>query len=161
MSFETYAGQLTDPLSHLSFVLAFIFLEAGDFEFLLSTLLIGSIAKETVLALSGYYVLFCRSDRRYAAKALTLSIATIAVYYGVRSFVLRGTIHYSQVSGVNPGHVLDNLMSADWPVAIIILLAYGVFLAMGWKETPRPLKRMTFYLIPVLLISNLFFGWLR
>ncbi len=58
ISFEYYAGQLTDPLSHLSFVLAFIFLETGEFALLLTTLLIGSLAKETVLAMAGYYVHF-------------------------------------------------------------------------------------------------------
>ena len=65
ISFEHYAGQLTDPLSHLSFVLAFIFLETEEFGLLLSTLLIGSLAKETVLALAGYYVLFGRKERNY------------------------------------------------------------------------------------------------
>jgi hypothetical protein len=161
MSFEAYAGQLTDPLSHLSFVLAFIFLETGDFAFLISTLLIGSLAKETVLALAGFYVLFCRSDPRYPLKAVTLCVSSLAFYFGVRYFVLHGTIRYVQISHVDPHHVIDNLTSADWPLAIVVLLGYMIFLLLGWKETPRALKRMTFFLLPVLLISNLFFGWLR
>ena len=35
VSFENYAGQLTDPLSHLSFVLSFIFIATGNFPLLL------------------------------------------------------------------------------------------------------------------------------
>jgi hypothetical protein len=161
VSFENYAGQLTDPLSHLSFVLAFIFLETGDFAFLLSTLLIGSLAKETVLALSGFYVLFCRSERRYALKALTVCIASLAFYFGVRLLVLHGSMQYRQISNVGFGHVFDNLRSTGWvPEMLVLLGGYGTFLVLGWRETPRLLKLMAIYLIPVLLVSNLFFGWL-
>lgn len=159
MSFENYAGQLTDPLSHLSFVLAFIFLETGDFEYLLSTLLIGSLAKETVLAMTGYYVLFCRSDRRYIAKAITLGFTTLLAYFGVRFFVLRGGMTYGQISAVDPSHAIINLHS-PWVLTSTILLAYIIFLVLGWNETPGSLKRLALYLIPVLLISNVFFGWL-
>lgn len=162
ISFEAYAGQLTDPLSHLSFVLAFIFLETGDFEFLLSTLLIGCLAKETVLALSGYYVLFCRSDRRYTIKAVGICVASAVAYYGVRLLVLHGSMEYRQISGVPLTHVIDNLRSPGWPVATLALLGgYATFLVLGWRETPLALKRLALYLIPVLLISNLFFGWLH
>jgi hypothetical protein len=161
MSFEAYAGQLTDPMSHLSFVLAFLFLATADFEYLLSTLIIGALAKETVLAMTGFYVLFCRRDRHYWLKAAILCASTVIAYYGVRLWVLRGTMQYRQISGVDPHHALDNLRQPDWPMAIAILLAYSVFLVIGWRETPGMLKRLALYLIPVLLISNVFFGWLR
>ena len=162
MSFENYAGQLTDPLSHLSFVLAFIFLATGNFELLLSTLLIGSLAKETVLALSGFYLLFCRRDKGYLWKAPVLCLASLAVYYGVRLFVLHGALQqYRQVSGVDPNHIATNFFGPTWALAALILLAYVVFLALAWKETPAFLNRLALYLIPVLLVSNLFFGWLR
>src|SRR5208283_3644637 len=105
VSFEWSAGQLTDPLSHLSFVLAFIFLETEEFALLLSTLLIGSLAKETVLAMAGYYVLFHRKERRYVLKAAVLCVAGVAVYFGVRLWVLHGTMHYDQASGMTLGHV--------------------------------------------------------
>jgi hypothetical protein len=55
VSFRYYAGQLTDPMSHLAFVLAFIFLAKERFGLLLVTLLVGSLAKETLLSLMGYY----------------------------------------------------------------------------------------------------------
>lgn len=161
MSFESYAGQLTDPMSHLSFVLAFLFLATGHFEYLLSTLIIGSLAKETVLAMTGFYALFCRQDRHYWRKAAILCASTLIAYYGVRLLVLRGSMRYKQISGVDPHHAIDNLKQRDWPMAVVILLAYSIFLVIGWKETPGMLKRLALYLIPVLVISNVFFGWLH
>ena len=162
ISFEHYAGQLTDPLSHLSFVLAFFFLETEDFALLLSTLIIGSLAKETVLAMTGYYVLFCRKERNYLLKAITLCVAGATAYYGVRLFVLKGNMQYGEVSGVTLDHVLENWHNIHWPP--LFLLTAGAlmpFLALGWKEIPLSLKRQAFFLLPVLFISSLFFSWLR
>lgn len=161
MSFEAYAGQLTDPMSHLSFVLAFLFLATGEFECFLSTLIIGSLAKETVLAMTGFYLLFCYRERRFWLKAAILCGSTVIVYYGVRLWVLGGAMQYRQISGVDPQHALGNLRSPQWPMAVAILLAYSIFLVIAWKQTPTMLKKLALYLIPVLLISNAFFGWLR
>ncbi len=161
VSFERYAGQLTDPLSHLSFVLGFVFLETEDFPCLLTTLLLGSLAKETVLALSGYYVLFCRNQKHYGMKAGTLCAAALASYFGVRFFVLHGTMAYQQVSGVNADHILLNWQDPPWPALFLLTAcAYLPFLALNWKRTPISLKRMYFYLLPVLFASSLFFSWL-
>jgi hypothetical protein len=161
VSFEYYAGQLTDPLSHLSFMLALIFLETEEFALLVTTLVIGSLAKETVLALAGYYVLFCRKEKNYPLKALTLCLATVGAYFGVRLFVLHGAMSYKQTSGVGPEHILKNLTSRDWPV-IFLLTACALlpFLVLGWKDTPLSLKRQILYLFPVLFFSGLFFSWL-
>jgi hypothetical protein len=162
ISFENYAGQLTDPLSHLSFVLAFFFLETEDFALLLSTLIIGSLAKETVLAMTGYYVLFCRKERNYLLKAVTLCLASAIAYYGVRLLVLKGNMHYGQVSGVTLSHVSENWHDVRWPP--LFLLTAGAlmpFLAFDWKKTPLSLKRQAVFLLPVLFISSLFFSWLR
>src|SRR5579875_1726810 len=90
VSFEYYSGQLTDPLSHLSFLLAFIFLETEEFAFFLTALVIGSLAKETVLALAGYYVLFQRRESHYLPKALLACGASAAAYLGVRALVVHG-----------------------------------------------------------------------
>ena len=162
ISFEHYAGQLTDPLSHLSFVLAFFFLETEDFALLLSTLIIGSLAKETVLAMTGYYVLFCRKERNYFLKAITLCVASATAYYGVRLLVLKGNMHYGQVSGVTLDHLLENWRDMQWPPLFLLTVgALMPFLALGWKKTPLSLKRQAFFLLPVLFISSLFFSWLR
>ena len=161
VGFVYNAGQLTDPLSHLSFVLAFIFLETGDFGFFISTLLIGSLAKETVLALAGYYLLFCRKDNRYVPKAALLCSLAFAVYFGVRFWVLRGGIGYGQISGVALSHAWSNWQNGRWPPLVALTAgALLPFLILTWKETPLPLKRQALFLLPVLFISGTFFSWL-
>jgi hypothetical protein len=162
ISFEWYIGQLTDPLSHLSFVLGFIFLQTANFPLLLATLVAGSLAKETVLALCGFYVLFCRNQNRYLLKASILCVTSVAMYLGVRLYVLHGTMQYHQVSGVDPKHIFDNWTDrVRWvPLFLLTAMAYMPFLLLGWKETPLSLKRLACYLFPVLFISSLFFSWL-
>ena len=161
ISFEYYFGQLTDPLSHLSFVLALIFLETEDFALLLTTLLVGSLAKETVLAMAGYYVLFCRKERKYIVKAATLCISSVIIYLGVRVFVLHGAIHYQQVSGVTPEHIWINWHGSRWlPIFCLTVGGLAPFLIAGWKQTPTSLKQQAFFLLPVLFLSSLLFSWL-
>jgi len=161
-SFGWYAGQLTDPLAHLSFVLAFIFLETENFALLLTTLLLGSLAKETVLAMAGYYVLFCRKETNYLPKAITLCLAGAATYLGVRLLVLNGGMHYVQVSGVPLYHALGSLVDPRWPLGFFLTLgAFVLFLVLGWDETPRSLQHQVSFLFLVLFISSVLFSWLR
>lgn len=161
ITFEWYAGQLTDPLSHLSFVLAFIFLETQNFPLLLTTLLVGSLAKETILAMAGFYVLFCRRENRYLFKACVLCMSGAAVYLGVRLLVLKGTMQFNQISGVPYTHVVENWTDPKWPALFLTTAcAYLPFLILGWKETPASLKKTVFYLLPVLFVSSLVFSWL-
>ncbi len=162
ISFQQYAGQLTDPMSHLSFLLCFIFLQVGDFPSFLSAMLIGSLAKETVLAMAGYYVLFCRSEKTYRLRSMVVYIAAAVAYFGVRLLVLKGHVGYQAISGVPAEHVLLNWRSQPWrPLFLLTAGALLPFLVLGWKETPAVLKRLTFFLLPVLFVSNLVFGWLQ
>lgn len=169
VSFELYAGQLTDPLSHLSFVLALIFLETEDFAFLFTTLIVGSLAKETVLAMAGYYLLFHRREKNYPLKAATLSIGAVVAYAGVRLVVVKGPLGYSQISDVTVEHIWSNASwrSEVWgtdiwlPLFLLTACAFLPFLALGWKETPVSLKRQIFFLLPVLFVSSLAFSWLH
>ena len=166
VSFEHYAGQLTDPLSHLSFLLAFISLETGAFAAFLTTLFIGSMAKETVLALAGYYVLFCRGNRNYGLKAAVLCVAVPLAYFGVRLPVQKGHMEYQQISGVSLDHVpsnwADNGIDPNGQTLFGITAgAFLPFLLLGWKDTPRSLRSMALFLLPVLFTSSLFFSWLH
>lgn len=161
ISFENYIGQLTDPLSHLSFVLAFLFLETSDFAALLTTLIIGSLAKETILALAGFYALFTRRDKDHAAKAVILCSASAVAYFAVRLLVLHGGLHYGQVSGTSPAHIVENWRDRKWIEPFLLTAgAYLPFLALGWRHTPALLRNLVLYLIPVLFLSSLLFGWL-
>jgi len=161
ISFENYIGQLTDPLSHLSFVLGFLFLETTDFAALLTALLIGSLAKETVLALAGFYAFFARRDKNHFAKAVILCAVSLAVYVLVRLIILHGAMHYGQVSGTTPAHIAENLRDRKWIELFFMTAgAYLPFLALGWRDTPPYLRNLVMFLVPVLLLSSLLFGWL-
>ncbi len=161
VSFEYYRGQLTDPLSHLSFVLAFIFLETEDFAFLFTTLLIGSLAKETVLCLTGYYILFRRKDLHYLRNAGLLAAVTIIAYFGVRLLVLQHGMDYQQVSGVDLNHIMYNIRDVRWPVPFLLTAgAYLPFLVLSWKRTPASLRNLALFLLVVLFASSFFLSWL-
>jgi hypothetical protein len=161
VSFIHYAGQLTDPLSHLSFLLCFIFLEVQDFPLFLSCMLIGSLAKETVLALAGYYVLFARKEKRYPAKATIACVCTAVMYIGVRLLVLKGAMGYRNVSGVGLEQVARNWHEPLW--RNLFLLTGGAlipFFVLAWGKIPRPLRNLTLFLFPVIFVSSMFFSWL-
>ena len=124
-------------------------------------LLIGSLAKETVLGLLGLYLLSFRK-KGYTWKAPVLLVSCLAAYFAVRLVVLHGSMQYSQVSGVNRAFILINLHRGHWVIHLLLTgLAYLPFLILGWKDTPLTLKHLTFYLLPLLVISSLLFSWLN
>ncbi len=162
ISFLHYAGQLTDPLSHLSFLLCFTFLQAGDFPWFLSAMLIGSLAKESVLAMAGYYLLFCRRDKHYALRSFLVCACAAAFYFGVRVLVLKGKMDYQAVSGVPAQHISQNWHAHGWPSAFLLTAgALMPFLVLDWKRIPASLKQLVLFLLPVLFASTLVFGWLE
>ena len=162
VSFELYAGQLTDPMSHLSFLLAFIFLSTGAFAPLLTTLLLGTLAKESVIAMAGYYVLFRRKDRNYWWKSAALCLGSVAVCLGVRLAVVHGDVKYTNISGVEPAFVLVNLRDPRWPTLTLMTLgAYLPFLVFGWRKVAGELRLLAPFVAAALLLSSLLFGWLH
>lgn len=162
VTFLYYAGQLTDPLSYLSFLCAFIFLESSDFALLFTTIIIGSLAKETVLALSGYYVLFKQKERHFVSKAIILCTGSAAIYIAVRVIVLHGFVHYADVSGTGPHHIWNNWHDPLWRMPLTVtLLPFVPLLALEWKGVPQALKHQVLFLFPVLLVSSLMFSWLK
>ena len=162
VSYEFYAGQLTDPLSHLSFVLAFIFLETEEFGWLVATLAIGSLAKESVLAMAGYYVLFRRQESHYFLKSATLLAVAVVSYFGVRYLVLHGVPRYDQISGMRLEYLPGNWSDPKWPAPFLLTACALVpVLILFWNQTPVSLKRLSLFLLPVLTLSNLILSWLR
>ena len=162
VSFELYIGQLTDPMSHLSFLLALIFLETDNFVWFFTTLLIGSLAKESVLCLVGYYLLFRTRERNYYAKAASLTAMLLISYWSVRLFVQHGHIKFQQLSGGDTRHFIENILFYDWVwifgTMIIIFVPVAV---IGWKTLPLTLKRQYVFMIVVLWTSSFIFSWLH
>ena len=163
LTFELYIGQLTDPLSHLSFVLGFIFLETDSFVLLLTTVLLGSLAKETILSLCAFYAFFRRGApaRRHAVRALALCALGIGLYAGVRALVLHHSLAYGEISGTGVSHLVENWRDSEWRELFFVTGgAYIPFLIAAWRTTARLLKGLAVFLLPVLFLSSLLFGWL-
>jgi hypothetical protein len=162
-SFRFYAGQVTDPLSHLSFILAFIFIETEQFVYLVLTVAIGCLAKETIVAMAGYYLLFRWRDKLYLWKSVFLILASMGVYAIARISVLHGLPAYEQISGVGSEQVSQNWNDyARWVPGLLYTLGVFVpFVIAGWQKSPWNLRSLAIYWFPVLFLSGLFFSWLR
>jgi hypothetical protein len=160
-SIRYYAGQLTDPLSHLSFVLAFIFLETGEFGLFAASVLLGALAKESIAIMPIYYLAFEARSRRSLARGVALAAACAGELFLVRRLVMRKVLDYKDISGVTPGHVIGNLLDEErWSRQLFFLIiAFLPFAAIGWKAAPRRLKELTLVLVPGLVVSNIFFSW--
>ena len=159
-----YAGQLADPMSHLSFVLAFLALQSRAFVYLLLAIAVGCLAKESVVALLGYYLLFCRrSETRFWAKLGTAAAVCLLVLVAARFDVLRHGFSYADVSGVSLEHVKRNLSEYEvWgPLFVFSVGIFLPFVILGWRAAPREPKRLTLFLLPVLLVSNALFSWMH
>jgi hypothetical protein len=163
VSYRYYAGQPADPMSHLSFLLAFTFLETEQFAWLLLTILIGSLAKETILAMSGYYALFHWREPQFARKAILLLATSGLICLGVRAVVLGFAPNYSQISGVTANHIAENWNNYRQWIGPFIFTAgfFCPFCIVGWRDAPITLRRLVLFLFPVLFLSGLVFSWLR
>jgi len=162
-SIRYYAGQLTDPLSHLSFVLAFIFIELDEFLWFLTAVLLGTLAKESVAIVALYPLLFSRGDRRGWLRGVIATVACAIFVVGVRMFVHRLAFGYEDVSGVPPGHLIRNLaLLESWPRQAIFTVGVLIpFAAAGWKRGPRRVKELLLLVGPALIVSNAAFSWMH
>jgi len=162
-SIRYYAGQLTDPMSHLAFVVAYIFLELEVFPFVAVAILLGLLAKESVALLVVYFLFFEREQKHHWLKSLGLIAGSAAVLLGVRAYVQHGNFGYGQISGVPIEHVLENLRDLDfWPRQFVFTIGcFLPFVVLDWRNVPRRLKRMLLVVAPGLIGSSLFFSWLR
>lgn len=163
VSIRFYAGQLLDPMSHLSFVLGMLCLaRRRDADFAL-VIVIGALAKESVVALAGLYLLARWPDLRWRA-AIAL-VAGLLVVWLVRLYVYAGApVDTNTLSGVPLGHVLENLRRERfWLWFPQLGLTIGVFLpflALAWPRVPRDLRILAGGLSLILPLTSLRFSWL-
>jgi hypothetical protein len=157
------AGQLTDPMSHLSFVLAFIFLESGAFGYLVLTVVLGSLAKETIVAIAFLFPVVAHERKNLLGRTTWLVLAGVVIVITVRLWITGGQFAYRDISGVNWNHVALN-----WRDGVVwlypFLLTVGVFLpflVLDWKKVPPRLKFLILLLLPILFGSSLLFSWLK
>lgn len=162
MSLRYYAGQLTDPLSHLSFVLGYLFLIANRPWPFLVVVVLGVLAKESILVLPVFAALwFMRTPRDCLKWSMSL-LAGMAVLVSVR-LIAAGEPTYEKISGVSPDHVASNIVKVwQWGRQTWQTIGALWFVAaLRWNSHPLLLRRMTLFLFPCLWISSLLFSHLE
>jgi hypothetical protein len=166
-----YWGQLTDPLSHALFVLSLIYLLEDRPGPLALSLALGVAAKETVVLLVPVY-LACywrRGLRAWAVTAL-LGAAAVAAFVAARSTHWRPG--YGAINGTSGLMIGTNLgigpplyvgAAPLWVNYAHPLLFVGPFLPSllwRWRRIDPRLRTACVTLTPLLLLSNLCFGWM-
>jgi hypothetical protein len=158
-----YAGQPADPMSHLSFVLAFYALGTGAFPLFVAAVAIGCLAKESVVALVGFYALFGRRDPAFARRLVLVAAISSVALIAPRLAVPHTPSGYAAVSGVGLDHVRTNLANYEhWaPQLLFTIGILAPFALWGWRDANPLLRRLTLFLLPTLFLSSLLFSWLR
>jgi hypothetical protein len=172
MSVFHYWGQLTDPLSHALFMLSLIWLFQHRPAPLAASLALGVMAKETVVLLVVvYFACYWRRGLQTWVVTAGLGMACVAAYFAVR--LPQGwRPGLMDVNGLDRLMIGPNLGLGDhpyhpaaplWENYLHPVLFVGVFLipiAFGWKRLDRRLRVVCATLVPLLLASNVCFGWL-
>jgi hypothetical protein len=171
LSILYYFGQLTDPLSHALFILALVWLLEDRPVLLAGALALGVLAKETVLIVVPVY-LAChrRQGWRALGKTAALGAAGLAAFLAARSLAWRPG--YEAINGTD-GLMIGTNLGLGTPIAYTSvplyqnylhpLLFVGLFLpgiVAGWRRIDPLLRVLSLTLTPLLLASNLCFGWL-
>jgi hypothetical protein len=167
-----YWGQLTDPVSHTLFVLAMIFIVQNRPLALAAALALGVVAKETaVLLVPAYLACWWRRGLPALATTAGLGTACVAAYLAVR-LPLGWRPGYGAINGTEGLMVGTNLgigtplyhgAAPTYENYLHPLLFVGVFLppiAWGWRRLDDRLRALCLTLVPLLLLSNLCFGWM-
>jgi len=165
-------GQLTDPLSHTLFVLALIYVVQDRWLVLAAALALGVLAKETVVIVVPVYWA-CNGRRGWPAlgKASVLGAACVLAFLAAR-LPLGWWPGYGSINGTEGLMIGTNLgigqplYSGSAPTLMNYvhpLLFVGLFvpfIARNWRGINARLKVMGLTLTPLLLASNLCFGWM-
>ncbi|HEY7154835.1 MAG TPA: hypothetical protein VH575_12810 [Gemmataceae bacterium] len=166
-----YMGQLTDPLSHALFVLSFLYVLEDRPLALAAALALGVAAKETVVLVApAYLACYWRRGWRSWFIAGGLGVVCVAAFLAAR-LPAGWRPGASDINGV--GLVIGPNLGFEHPRAILVpplgvnllhpVLFVGAFLpAIVWRwRRIDPRLRMLFLVVtPLLLLSNLCFGWL-
>jgi hypothetical protein len=174
LSILYYWGQLTDPLSHALLVLGMIYVVEDRWLALAGALTVGIIAKETaVLLVPAYFACYWRRGLPAWVRTAFLGATAVAAFYAVRLFV-DGSWRpsYQDVNGTEGLMVLTNLgigkplyesAAPSFEKYLQPFLFVGIFLpaiAWHWRGTDPRLRALFLTLVPLLLASNLCFGWM-
>jgi hypothetical protein len=171
LSILRYWGQLTDPLSHTLFVLAFIYLLEDRPIALAVSLAFGVLAKETAAIVVPAY-LACYWRRGWRAWAVTgmLGLACTAAFLAAR-WPLGWRPGLGSMNGAGLmigtnlgfGEPIAALPCPLWENYLHPLLFVGGFIPVivwRWNVLDPHLRALFLVVTPLLLLSNVGFGWL-
>lgn len=172
LSILHYWGQLTDPLSHTLFVLAFIYLLEDRPVALAVALSLGVLAKETaVIVVPAYLACYWRRGWRTWFVTAGIGSACVAAFLAAR-VPLGWGLGYGNINGTTGLMIGTNLGFGEpvasstvplWMNYLHPLLFVGVFvppLLERWSNIDPRLRAICLTVTPLLLLSNVCFGWL-
>ena len=172
LSVQYYLGQLTDPLSHALFVLALICVVQDRWVTLAAALALGVLAKETaVLLVPVYWTCYWRRGWFTLAKTLVLGTACVAAFLAARLPLgwRPGNEDLNGLSGLMIGTNLgigEPLATTTVPLAMnylhpaLFILPFLPMIFLRWRSLDPRLRVIFLTFTPLLLFSNLCYGWL-
>jgi hypothetical protein len=168
-----YWGQLTDPLSHALFALGFIYIIEDRWLPLAATLGLGVLSKETaILLVPGYWCCYWRHGGLAWFKSAGLLAACLAAYFAAR-LPVGWDVGLGSINATTHLMIEPNLFNNDpiypspAPVYMNYLLpliftgSFFPFILRHWRHIDYRLRALCACVTPLLLLSNLCFGWLH
>jgi hypothetical protein len=172
LSIAHYWGQLTDPLSHTLFAMALIYTVQNRVWLLALTLGLGIVAKETiVLMVPAYWACWGRRGWPAFARAVGLGLVCVVAFLAVR-MPLGWRPDFGQINGTaglmigtnlglgEPLHETNVPLYQNYLQPLLFVGVFVPFIAWHWRGMDGRLKAIALTLVPLLLLSNLCFGWM-
>jgi hypothetical protein len=175
LSILYYWGQLTDPLSHGLFVLALVYIAEDRPLPLAGALALGVLAKETaVILVPAYWACWWRKGAPAVLRTGALGAACVAAYLAARLPLgwrpgygaINGTEGLMIGTNLGLGRALYHGAPGEQTVFqnyLHPLLFVGPFLPLivwNWRRLDGRLRALFLTVTPLLLLSNLCFGWM-
>jgi hypothetical protein len=172
LSVQYYAGQLTDPMSHALFILAFIYVCTDQWLVLGLALALGVMAKETVvLMVPAYLACYWRGGIRALGQTAFLGVMCTLAFLAVRlplgwrfsNESINGTVGLMITSNLGIGQPLYISTTPIWQNYVHPVVFVGLFVpifAIRWKTLDPRFRTLIVVVVPLLLASSLCFGWL-
>jgi hypothetical protein len=171
LSIFHYQGQLTDPVSHTLFVLAFLYLLEDRPLALAAALALGIMAKETVVLVAPAY-LACYWRRGWRSWFITagLGSACLAAFLAVRlplgwwpggeNLNGVGLVVWPNLGYEHPRALLTVPLWVNLGHPVLFVVPFVPFIVWRWRHIPSHLRALFLVVTPLLLLSNICFGWL-
>jgi hypothetical protein len=169
-----YYGQLTDPMSHALFVLAMIYIIDDRWLPLACALGLGIAAKETAMILVfGYWLCCLKRGSDWILRPAALIAVCLFAYVAVRAPLGGWTPNFRSINATEGLMIASNLgigmkrhvsASPIYENYLFPLVYVGLFLpfiAMRWQQLDDRVKALLISVVPLLLLSNLCFGWMH